>query len=112
VDFDGTSNYSNIVKVNISLPEVYLLEQNYPNPFNPATQINFRLPTDAKVTLKVFNILGQEVANLINKTMTAGDHSITFDASRFNSGVYLYSIAAAGADGRSFTSVKKMILSK
>lgn len=112
LDFDGTSNYSNKVEVTINLPEVYLLEQNYPNPFNPSTQINFSLPTDARVTLKVFNILGQEVANLVNNAMTAGRHSLTFDASHFNSGVYLYSIAAAGTDGSSFTSVRKMILSK
>jgi len=112
VDFDGTSNYSNTVEVKVEIPKVYSLAQNYPNPFNPTTQINFSLASDSKVTLKVFDIIGQEVATLLNENIAAGNHSVTFDASKLNSGVYLYKIEARGADGSSFTSVKKMILTK
>jgi len=112
VDFDGTASYSNTVEVDISMPKVYSLSQNYPNPFNPATQINFSLAADSKVTLKVFDILGQEVATLLNGSLMAGAHNVNFDASRLTSGVYLYRIDASGADGSKFTSVKKMILTK
>ncbi len=112
VDFDGTSDYSNSVEVSVETPKVYSLTQNYPNPFNPTTQINFSLATDSKVTLKVFDILGREVTTLLNGNITAGAHNVTFDASKLNSGVYLYKIEANGVDGSSFTSVKKMILTK
>ena len=112
VDFDGSFAYSKVVDVSVSAPMVYSLAQNYPNPFNPTTQINFSLAVDSKVTLKVFDILGQEVATLLNNTFTAGAHNVTFDASKLNSGVYLYKIEANGVDGSSFTSVKKMILTK
>ncbi len=112
-DFDGSSNYSKIVEVTVGQhPDVFLLEQNYPNPFNPATQINFKLSSDSKVILKVFNILGQEVSLLLNETMAAGGHSVTFDASNLNSGVYFYRIEVNSIEGTNFTSVKKMILSK
>ena len=112
VDFDGTSEYSSSVEVSVVQPKVYSLTQNYPNPFNPTTQINFSLAVDSKVTLKVIDILGQEVATLLNGNITSGAHNITFNASKLNSGVYLYKIEANGLDGSSFTSVKKMILTK
>ncbi len=112
VDFDGTSEYSNSVEVNVTTPHVYALSQNYPNPFNPSTQINFSLANDSKVKLTVFDVLGQEVATLLNQNITAGSHSINFNASHLNSGVYLYKIEAKGVDGSNFTSVKKMILTK
>ena len=92
VDFNGSFEYSNAVEVSVEIPNVFALDQNYPNPFNPTTQINFSLATDSKVTLKVFDILGQEVATLLNGNITSGAHSFTFDASKLNSGVYLYKI--------------------
>jgi Secretion system C-terminal sorting domain/Cleaved Adhesin Domain len=112
IDFDGSFKYSNEVEANVTSPAVYSLQQNYPNPFNPTTQINFSLKVDSKVTLKVFNILGQEVVTLLNKNMTSGEHNVTFNASNLTSGIYLYKIKAAGADGSQFTSIKKMILTK
>jgi hypothetical protein len=112
VDFDGTSEFSESVEVEILAPDVFALEQNYPNPFNPSTMINFSLATDSKVTLTVFDILGQEVTRLISGNLAAGSHEINFDASNLNSGVYFYRIDAAGVDGTNFTSVKKMILTK
>jgi hypothetical protein len=90
----------------------YALLQNYPNPFNPATSIAFNLKADSQVSLKVYNLLGQEIKSLVNKNMQAGSHSINFNASSLNSGVYFYRLEAAGVDGSIFNSVKKMILTK
>jgi hypothetical protein len=112
VDFDGTFEYSDVVEVDVLAPDVFALEQNYPNPFNPSTTINFSLAADSKVSLTVFDILGQEVANLINGNVAAGSHEINFNASNVNSGVYFYRINATAVDGTNFTSVKKMILTK
>lgn len=112
VDLDGTSSYSGIAEVNVVRPNVYAMNQNFPNPFNPSTAVNFSLAVDGKVSLKVFNVLGQEVATLVNGAMSAGNHTVTFDASNLQSGVYFARIEAAGIDGSSFSSVKKMILNK
>ncbi|HTR99480.1 MAG TPA: T9SS type A sorting domain-containing protein, partial [Bacteroidota bacterium] len=86
---------------------VYRLEQNYPNPFNPSTKIEFAVPAQTKVELKVYNILGQEVTTLVNEVLAAGNHAVTFDASRLATGVYLYRITAG-----QFVSTKKMLLLK
>jgi Secretion system C-terminal sorting domain len=112
IDFDGTFEYSEAVEVDVNAPSVFALEQNYPNPFNPSTQINFSLAVDSRVSLTVFDVLGQEVANLISGNLAAGSHEFNFNASNINSGVYFYRIDAAGVDGTNFTSVKKMILTK
>lgn len=111
LDFQGTYSFSSEVSVEVS-PVTYSLAQNYPNPFNPSTMINFNLRVDSKVSLKVFNILGQEVTQLLKGSMTAGTHQVNFDASKLNSGVYLYRLEATGIDGSSFSSVKKMMLTK
>jgi hypothetical protein len=112
VDFDGTFEYSNVVEIDVIAPDAYALEQNHPNPFNPSTKINFSLAADSKVSLTVFDVLGQEVANLISGNLAAGSHEINFNASSINSGVYFYRIDATAVDGTNFTSVKKMILTK
>ncbi|RKY91345.1 MAG: hypothetical protein DRQ13_11535, partial [Ignavibacteriae bacterium] len=112
IDFGGRYAYSDVVQVDVVAPANFALEQNYPNPFNPSTKITFILAVDSKVSLKVFDVLGQEVANLINGNVAAGSHEINFNASNVNSGVYFYRIDAAGVDGANFTSVKKMILTK
>jgi hypothetical protein len=83
------------------------LQQNYPNPFNPSTTIYFSIPTEEFVNLKVFNALGQEVANLVNEEKPAGSYSVPFDASTLTSGIYFYKISAG-----SFAETKKMILMK
>ena len=87
------------------LPRAFSLAQNYPNPFNPTTTIEFSLPTAAHVTLKVFDILGREVATLADKLDPAGVNSVRFDASRLSSGVYYYRIAAG-----SLVVTKQMLL--
>ena len=114
VDYNGTFSYSEAihVEVDITVPDVFALDQNYPNPFNPSTKINFSLAVDSKVSLKVFDVLGQEVANLINSSLVAGSHNVDFNAASLNSGVYFYRIDATGIDGTNFTNVKKMILTK
>jgi len=112
IDFDGTFEYSNVVEVEVSALREFALDQNFPNPFNPSTTITFKLAVDSKVSLKVFDLLGQEVATLVNSNMTAGSHNTKLDASSMNSGVYIYKIEAVGTDGSNFLSTKKMLLLK
>ncbi|RPI04989.1 MAG: T9SS C-terminal target domain-containing protein [Ignavibacteriae bacterium] len=90
-----------------AIPYEYKLENNYPNPFNPSTTINYSLKNQGSVTLRIYNLLGQHVATLVNEVQSAGPHSAVFDASRFSSGVYFYSIESG-----SFRSSKKMLLMK
>jgi len=92
---------------NSGIPKVYKLEQNYPNPFNPTTVINYQLPVNAFVTLKVFDVLGREVAELVNGEKKAGKYEATFDASNLSSGVYFYTLKAGD-----FSDTKKMLLVK
>lgn len=89
------------------IPMVYSLLQNYPNPFNPATNIRFAIPEAGLVTIKVYNLLGQEVSTLINEFKNAGTYQVDFNAGNLSSGVYFYSINAGN-----FTSTRKMILMK
>ncbi|PIE77562.1 MAG: hypothetical protein CSA15_12365 [Candidatus Delongbacteria bacterium] len=90
-----------------TLPFSYSLEQNYPNPFNPTTTIRFSLPVEQNVKITVYNILGKEVAELVNRKFRAGINSINFDGSEFASGQYLYKINAG-----TFTKIRKMLLIK
>jgi aminopeptidase N len=90
-----------------SVPAQYSLEQNYPNPFNPSTSIEYSLPKSGFVSLKVFNVLGKEVATLVNGQNDAGKHKVDFNAIDLNSGVYFYRIESAN-----FVETKKMILLK
>jgi hypothetical protein len=83
------------------------LSQNYPNPFNPATTIRYQLPVDSKVTIKLYDILGREVATLIDGFQTAGYKEVRFDASSLSSGIYIYNLIAGD-----FISSKKMIVMK
>ncbi|MFA7361660.1 MAG: T9SS type A sorting domain-containing protein [Candidatus Kapaibacterium sp.] len=89
------------------LPNVYSLSQNYPNPFNPTTKINFALPKQGLVTLKIYDVLGREVRTLVNEIKSAGSYSVDFNASEFSSGVYFYRLQSEG-----FTDIKKMMLIK
>jgi hypothetical protein len=90
------------------VPLTYGLDQNYPNPFNPSTTINYSIPVSGRVTMRIFNVLGQVIATLVNGDMqNAGKYQVTFDASRYSSGVYFYRIEAG-----TFSAVKKMMLLK
>ena len=90
-----------------SLPKSFGLLQNYPNPFNPTTFIQYQLPKDTRVTLKIYDILGREVATLVDGRQTAGYHEVEFDGSRFASGVYFYRLTTP-----TYSKVQKMILMK
>jgi len=106
-NYDGTYEYSAEINAEVLPVTTYSLMQNYPNPFNPSTNIKYSLPSEEFVTLKVFDILGREVTTLVNQKQGIGEHTINFDASRLNSGVYFYSIRAG-----KFTDTKKMLLTK
>ncbi len=93
------------VKENKNIVREYSLEQNYPNPFNPSSTINYSIPKQSVVTIKVFDVLGREVATLVNKEQPQGNYKIEFDASNLTSGIYFYRIHA-----RDFVNTKKMIL--
>lgn len=112
IDFNGSYRYSNTTDVTVNAPVQYSLSQNYPNPFNPSTEISFSLQADAKVTLNVYNVLGQKVSSLINNQMIAGEHNTKFDALQMPAGIYFYTLEAKGNDGSIFTSTKKMMLLK
>jgi hypothetical protein len=85
----------------------FALEQNYPNPFNPTTSISFSIPEKSNVVLKVYDVLGREVANVLNAVQEAGSHSVSFDASKLSSGAYIYTITAG-----KHSASKKMLLMK
>ena len=89
------------------VPVTYMLEQNYPNPFNPSTTIKFSIPKGGYVEIKLYDILGREVATLVSDPFTAGTYSVEFDASKLSSGVYFYKIKVGD-----FTDTKKMVLIK
>lgn len=89
------------------IPGRYSLSQNYPNPFNPATNINFQLPVSSYVKLTVFDTQGREIEILVNEEMSAGTHNVSWNASGFASGVYLYRLEA-----KDYSEIRKMILIK
>jgi hypothetical protein len=105
IDTDGRFEYSSVVEVEGSLS--YKLSQNHPNPFNPTTVINFSIPESGLVTVKVYNALGQEVAELLNEVKTAGSYAVNFNGSNLSSGMYIYKISAG-----SFSATRKMMLLK
>ena len=112
IDYDGSFTYSDVSEVEVSLPTVFSLEQNYPNPFNPSTSIQFSVPIDARVKINIYNLVGEKVAEVANKEFSAGTHKVNFDAASMTSGIYFYQLDAAGIDGKTFSSVKKMTLLK
>ena len=103
----GFSNVVTDVENEFNSISEYRLNQNYPNPFNPTTTISFTIPATSNVSLKVFNILGKEVATIVNETKSAGNYSINFNASGLSSGVYFYQLTTDN-----FTSTKKFTLMK
>jgi subtilisin family serine protease len=107
VDFNGSSEYSNEIYVDVDVPVAYKLEQNYPNPFNPSTLIKYAIPQEGFVSLIVYNLLGEKIATLVNEVKNAGNYEINFDASQLSSGVYLYKL-----DSGNSVFVRKMLLMK
>ena len=103
IDNDGTFEYSDIVTVTVGIPVLFALSQNYPNPFNPETRIDYTIPKQQNVSLRVYNMLGEMVQELLNEIKPPGSYSVTFDASNLPSGIYIYRIQA-----ESFAVNKKM----
>ena len=110
-DYSTISVYQNtstdVAQAGSELPSSYELGQNYPNPFNPSTMINFSIPESGLVTLKVFNVLGQEIAELVNDVKSAGNYEVSFDASNLTTGMYVYKIQTGN-----YSATKKMLLVK
>jgi hypothetical protein len=109
------------VIVTYTAPKAFALEQNFPNPFNPTTTIYYQLPTDSRVSIVVYDLLGREVKRLVDEVKEAGYHDQRFDASGIASGVYFYRMTAEpingggkayGPVGNSYVSVKKLIVLK
>jgi len=112
IDFDGSFEYSQTIKIEVPAPKNFVLNQNHPNPFNAATKLKFELPEASHVVIKIFNTEGQEIKTLINQTYAAGRHEVIWDGLTESkraaaSGLYLYRIHA-----KDFVKTKKMILLK
>ncbi len=110
---NGIADYLRITDFAVSVPHTemspaeFVLEQNYPNPFNPSTVINYHLPMNSFVTVIVYDIIGKEVATLVNTVQTEGNYSVTFDGSKLSSGIYFVRMQIGGQ-----FIMKKMILMK
>lgn len=107
IDLNGTFTYSKTIEVTVDIPVTYSLEQNYPNPFNPSTIISFSIPELSHVTLKIYNMLGVEIATIVDETKGAGKHKVEFNGSNLGSGVYFYTMKAGN-----YTQTRKMMIIK
>ena len=108
IDRDGKFEYSQTIEVTAAnTPKEFALAQNYPNPFNPTTVISYQLPVSGNVSLKIFDILGKEVAVLVNEVKEAGSYSAQFDGTKLSSGLYFYKLTT-----NQFSSIRKMLLLK
>ena len=107
MDFDGTFEFSNEIEVSVIALDDFALFQNYPNPFNPSTTISYQLPEAGYVTLKVYDMLGNELETLVNAVKPAGVHEVTFNSGNLSSGLYLYKMNSGN-----FEKTRKMLLVK
>ncbi|QQS35980.1 MAG: T9SS type A sorting domain-containing protein [Ignavibacteriales bacterium] len=107
IDLDGSFEYSNEIEFSIDVPVNFELLQNYPNPFNPSTTITYNIPQNAFIILKVFDVLGNSIATLVNEEQPAGSYDVKFDASGLSSGLYFYKL-----EYNDNVQVKKMLLLK
>ena len=116
IDLDGSFEFSNSIEVEVISPKVFSLEQNYPNPFNPSTKIKYVIPNvetlqsaSIQVTLKIYDVLGNEITTLVNEQQQPGIYEVEFNTKEMNltSGVYFYQLRA-----NNFVETKKMILNK
>jgi hypothetical protein len=107
VDFDGRSTYSKIINVDLNSPSNFILNQNYPNPFNPSTTVSFSIPIATNVKLTIYNQIGQQVDELVNRNLEAGSYNYNWNAFNHSSGIYFYELQT-----NEFKSVRKMTLVK
>jgi hypothetical protein len=112
IDYNGNFEYFSLESdVSINPPGNFKMSQNYPNPSNPKSKINFEMPVNGKVTIKVYDITGREVITLLDETREADYYTVEFDGTNLASGAYFYRIISEG-EGKSFTKTLKMILVK
>jgi hypothetical protein len=106
--------WNKLVLVTYTAPKTFSLEQNFPNPFNPTTTIYYELPTESRVSIVVYDLLGREVKRLVDETKEAGYHNQRFDASGIASGVYFYRMTAQplNGGGNNYVSIKKFVVLK
>jgi len=107
IDFDGSFEHSDPVEVTILPANDYVLMQNYPNPFNPSTKISFSISQSGMTSVKIYDVLGNEAATIVDMELTAGSYDFEFNASGLTSGVYYYTLISG-----SFVQTKKMLLLK
>ena len=100
------------IRIAVNLPQSFELFQNYPNPFNPATTISYELPWDTRVNLRIYDLLGRQVATLVDGQKTAGHHQETWVATRFSSGMYVYQLSYVDPNGNRQSYCKRMLLNK
>ncbi len=115
IDFNGNYEYFQLENdVIVAPPDKFSLSQNYPNPSNPKSKIDYELPQNLKVTIKIYDIIGREVMTLVDNEQEAGYYIIEFDGSNLASGVYFYRITVrqAGSSTSNFTAIKKIVLIK
>lgn len=114
LDNDGSVSYSNEVEVSVHAPQTFSLAQNYPNPFNPSTTIEYALPMDSKVTLAIYSLIGEKVADLIDQEQASGFYSYQLNTSnlQLTSGIYLYKLTAVSKSNEIFSKSMKMLLLK
>ncbi len=111
LDYDGSFEYSQIIEAVVDVPTIFSLEQNYPNPFNPSTRIKYAIGSRQLITLRVFDVLGNEIATLVNEEKPAGKYEVEFNPESSikqpASGIYFYQLKAG-----SFIQTKKMLMIK
>jgi len=107
IDIDGAFEYSEVISIELKIEKEFKLAQNFPTPFNPSTSISYALPINGFVTIKVYNTIGEEVAELINQNIEAGTHVIQFNAFNLPTGAYFYRITT-----ENYSETKKMLLIK
>lgn len=107
LDYNGSAYYSKAVRISFLFPDSFVLEQNYPNPFNSTTNISYSIPVNCLVKIKIYDLLGHEILNLLNENKPAGSYNISFNSKLLPSGVYIYELQAGGSYKR-----KKLIVLK
>jgi hypothetical protein len=110
-DFDGKTNYSREIEVDVTNPREYALYQNYPNPFNPTTVISYSLPEKSEVTIRIYSTLGEYIGMIEQGTKDAGYYRVDFDGKQLTSGTYIYQLRATSSNN-TFTDTKKMLFIK
>jgi hypothetical protein len=113
IDVNGTFKYYDLnAEVEVGMPKDFRLSQNYPNPFNPTSKIDYELPFDSKVEIRIYDMTGREMNVLVNQQQTAGYYTVQFNGSGYASGTYFYRIAAKSTSGKDFSKTLKMVLVK